>query len=218
MENWRQEVRGGIIEQLRKPVLIGIVLIVGIYGLTSTRWFRGKSSSTELEVIDQNKLPDNYPTTSKILPKFNLIDQNGQAITNEMVSGHPTIITFAFAHCTAVCPVLIRNVNMALSTADGVSPRALIISLDPERDTLEELPELAKQWELAKETKFVSGDIQEIERVLAEFGVPHPVDSKTGEMTHPALVYVTNLNGEIVYAFNDPSVAWMAQALARAGR
>jgi protein SCO1 len=215
MTTWREEVRSGIVEQLSKIVVIGLVLIVGISVLSAKSWFNSQEGSQENKVVDLIHLPPDYPRTSKSLPDFDLVDQQGNRVTPATLTGHPTVVTFAFSHCAAVCPTLIHTVKAAIEQAGADTNHALIISLDPERDTPATLPALVKNWELGAGFSVVSGDPSKVARVLKDFAVPLSRDATTGEIVHPALVYVVGADGKIAYTFNNPSQAWLVQALAR---
>ena len=47
--------------------------------------------------------------------------------------GHPVLVFFGYTHCPDVCPATIGMLNQVLADA-GDGPRALFISIDPERD------------------------------------------------------------------------------------
>lgn len=45
--------------------------------------------------------------------------------------------------------------------------------------------------------------------------MPFERDLQTGDINHPALVYVLAEDGTIAYTFNNPSSEWLAEAARR---
>ena len=58
----------------------------------------------------------------------------------------------------------------------------------------------------------------EVVRVSERYGVPFTRDEHTGDIAHPALVFVIDAEGRLAYTLNNPSPAWVREALRRLGR
>ena len=65
-------------------------------------------------------------------PALALTDQDGQAFKLG-VPGRPTLVFFGYTHCADVCPETMGVLTQAV-TESGPGPRALFVSIDPERD------------------------------------------------------------------------------------
>jgi cytochrome oxidase Cu insertion factor (SCO1/SenC/PrrC family) len=50
---------------------------------------------------------------------------------------------------------------------------------------------------------------------LDAFQIPWKRNEKTGEVDHPAIVYIISPEGKIKYTFNNPSVDWIVDAAKR---
>ncbi len=159
-------------------------------------------------------LPDSYPRSSKDAPPFELVDQMGGVVNLGSFQGRPFLLTFAFAHCQTICPMIIKNATSALDQA-GSGASLVVVTLDPWRDTPATLPHLARDWELPGAVHLLSGKVEDVNAMLDAYKVPHERDEKSGNITHPALVYVIDGEGKIAYSFNNPSPTWMADALSR---
>lgn len=159
--------------------------------------------------------PENYPRTDSPAPNFKLVDQSGQRIDLHKLRGETVLLTFAFAHCQTVCPVLVKESLNAAKRTEGKGLRVLIITLDPWRDTPKSLPYLAEQWKLPAHAHVLSGKVQEVTAALKLFNVPYTRDEKTGEVVHPALTYLISPSGRIAYIFNNAPAAWLSQAVER---
>ncbi|MBI3924320.1 MAG: SCO family protein [Armatimonadetes bacterium] len=194
------------------PILMGVWVEGKVRGALAAREvFSLEGGSSQVPA----RLPEDYPRGSQMAPGFSLVDQTGNAVTLESLRGRAVILSFVFAHCQTVCPTLVNSIR---KTADstGVRPAtAVLITLDPWRDTPSSLPRLAKAWDLPLGTLLLSGEVDQVLTVLDAFGVPRARDTRTGDVTHPALVYVLDREGRLAYTFNDPPPAWLAQAVDR---
>ncbi|GIL16477.1 MAG: hypothetical protein BroJett040_02280 [Oligoflexia bacterium] len=172
-------------------------------------------ANVSYEPKDMGALPEGYPRTHKTLPDFSLINHRGETITKENLKHKRTILTFVFAHCSTVCPTLVKESLRAQQQADGDDVWSVFITVDPWRDTPSSLPTLALVWKLPHQSHLLSGDIQSVQETLQKLEMPTQRDEKTGDIGHPALVYVLDREGQIAYTFNNPTVQWLTEALER---
>jgi len=139
-------------------------------------------------------------------PPLELVDQTGTVVTLDRFSGRPVLLTFAYAHCETVCPLLVHDVLGAQAelreTDPERAPAAVIVTLDPWRDTPSRLPAIAEGWGLGEDAHVLGGEIAEVEATLDAWGVNRRRDARTGAITHPALVYVLDADGRIAFAAN----------------
>lgn len=135
-------------------------------------------------------------------PVFSLVDQFGATVTLEQFSGRPVIVTFAFAHCETVCPLVVNDVLLAQSRLTDYDPAVLILTLDPWRDTPSRLPSMAEAWGLTGDARVLSADPETMERALNAWRIPRVRNERTGELVHPAMVYVISPSGRISYVLN----------------
>jgi protein SCO1/2 len=110
------------------------------------------------------------------------------------------MVTFAYAHCDTVCPLIVSEVLSARRMLGDRAPALLIITLDPWRDTPGRLPTMAKSWALDAGAHVLSGTAQAVERTLNAWRIPRTRNQKTGAISHPAIVYVVSADGRIAYA------------------
>ncbi len=144
-------------------------------------------------------LPDHYPRTDRPAPELALIDQTGATLTLESLRGRPVLLTFAFAHCQTICPVIVRTVSWAAERLEDLEPAVVVVTLDPWRDTPSSLPTLAKSWKLDElgQAHVLSGEVPNVQAVLEAYEVPADRDLSTGDITHPALVYLLDADGNV---------------------
>jgi len=132
-------------------------------------------------------------------PAMTLTDQSGRDVSLASFQGRTVLVTFAYAHCETVCPMIVSDVLGARQQAGELAPVVLIVTLDPWRDTPHRLPTIARQWMIEDEAHVLSGDPELVERALNAWRVPRTRNGKTGEIVHPSVVYVIDAGGRIAY-------------------
>lgn len=146
-------------------------------------------------------------------PALGLINQSGREIGVDAFRGRRVLVGFAFAHCATVCPLIVSDMLDAQRAVEDDPPAIVVVTLDPWRDTPGRLPTMAEQWGLHGDAHVLSGDPETVERVLNAWRVPRVRNEKTGDIIHPAIVYVVGRDGRIAFA-----VSGSAEAMAAAVR
>jgi protein SCO1/2 len=144
--------------------------------------------------------PSTYPRLDRPAPPLALLDQLGDSVTLATLRGRPVLVTFAYAHCMSVCPAVVREVLDAQRRLAALEVQVVVVTLDPWRDTPARLPTVAAEWRLARGAHVVSGDTASVLHTLDAWNVPHGRDGSSGEIVHPALVYLVDAGGRIAYA------------------
>jgi cytochrome oxidase Cu insertion factor (SCO1/SenC/PrrC family) len=100
------------------------------------------------------------------------------------------------------------------------APPLYVLTLDPWRDTPGALPGMLSGWKLDRDpaVRALSGSVDDVTAALAALQVPGERDPSSGEITHPALVYIIDAQGRIAYMLNNPPVEWIIEAVRRARR
>jgi protein SCO1/2 len=175
--------------------LAGASLLVGL----GAAGFRvAGAAERKSQIAGEADPPPTYPRLDRPAPRLDLWDQHGRALTIEAFRGRPLLVSFAYAHCQTVCPVIVHDVLAARRAVPGAV--AVIVTLDPLRDTPARLPALARQWQLGADELVASGPPAAVEAVLDAWHVPRARDPVTGDITHPRLVYLVDPTGRVAYA------------------
>jgi protein SCO1/2 len=140
------------------------------------------------------------PRLDRPAPALGLVDQRGATVSLAALRGRPVLVTFAYAHCQTVCPLVVQEVVRARERLADRNPQVVVITLDPWRDTPSRLPAIARQWELPDDAYVLSGTVGDVEAALDQWGVARTRDSRTGEITHPQVVYVLDREGKIAFS------------------
>jgi protein SCO1 len=133
---------------------------------------------------------------------LDLVDQSGAAVHLEQFRGRPLLVTFAYGKCETVCPLVVHSALAAQAEAVGARPAVVVVTLDPWRDTPARLPHIAQMWKLGEDAHLVGGGVEEVEAAIDRWGFARSRDLKTGEISHPSLVYVVDADGRLVYVVN----------------
>ncbi len=129
---------------------------------------------------------------------FNLVDHNGNPITEKAFEGSPTAVFFGFTHCPEVCPTTLYEMTSWLDTLgpEGKSIKAFFITVDPERDT----PEIMKSY-VSNFTDRIVGitgrpdDIANLARSWHVYSKKIPLESGDYTMDHTASVFLVDASG-----------------------
>jgi protein SCO1/2 len=174
------------------------LLVVG----AATRVQQARATSITIDA-ESDLPPATYPRLDRAAPPLELLAHDGVVRGLTELRGAPVLVTFAYAHCTTICPLVVKHVLTAQETLSttGTTARVLIVTLDPWRDTPSRLPSMATSWGLPSEGAWVlGGAVPDVEAALDAWDVPRTRDLATGEVTHPSLVYVIDAAGRIAYA------------------
>lgn len=212
---WGEELRAGLTAAMSRTagqLAIGAAAALVIAGLSGAV-VRVRTAGLEPFSTGAGDIAAQLTRVNDAAPALALVDQEGREITLDAFRGRPVLVGFAFAHCPTVCPMVVSDMLGAQRTLAGESPVVLIVTLDPWRDTPARLPAMAQQWGLPAGAHVLSGAIATVERTLNAWRVPRVRNEKTGDIVHPAIVYVVDANGRIAYA-----VSGSAQAISAAVR
>jgi protein SCO1 len=178
---------------------LGCMLLLTV---AAVRVQRARASAVAL-AWGESVPPASYPRLDRVAPALALTSQTGAIVTLAELKGRPVLVTFAFAHCTTVCPVIVKHALLAQEQLRGsrAEPAVLIVTLDPWRDVPARLPAIAASWQLPGDGAWVlSGSVAEVETILDTWDVTRTRSATTGDVTHPALLYIVDREGRLAYA------------------
>jgi len=181
-----------------KPATIRIVTVIAAFiaGL-------GAFSIAIFLISGRGPVPITQP--SAVGGPFRLVDQNGEAVTEEALKGRPSLVFFGFTHCPDICPTTLFDVSEVYKALgkDGDKFKAFFVSVDPERDT----PAILKEYLSSFDPRLrgLTGDpvaVAAIEKAYRVYSKKIPLDAGGYTMDHTALVYLMDKDGRFVAPFN----------------
>jgi protein SCO1/2 len=212
---WGGELLEGLTLAMRRPlgrvvlagtalgILAGLGVAARIVAEARGEPFALGSGPDVTETLASSKVNDPAPA-------LGLVDQRGDSVTLAGLQGRPVIVTFAFGHCTTVCPVTVRAARAAAERLRPQGAVLLVVTLDPWRDTPSRLASVADEWQLGEGMHVLSGDIATVEHTLSAWRVPRARNPATGDLSHPTMVYVVSPAGRITYALGADTDAIVA--------
>lgn len=205
MAAWGKEVRRSVVRLTAslpgRTVAVAVLGLVALgLGAAVTRVAAAREAPVELAAAEIP--PETYPRVDLAWPEASgLVDQRGEPFSLASLGGRPALVTFAFAHCTTVCPVLVQAALDAREELRGTVDLAVVaLTLDPWRDTPSRLPDMAARWRLEGGDFVLSGAVEAVEAALDAWNVPRERDERTGEVAHPALTFLVEGDGTVAYA------------------
>ena len=201
---WGRELRAGMAALLTRfagQAAVGAVSALMVVG-AGAAINRVGTAGTDTFSTGAADLAQQLTRISDSAPALTLTDQAGQDLTLAAFRGRPVIVTFAFAHCQTVCPIVVQDVLAASRQAAAPTPVVLVVTLDPWRDTPSRLPSIARAWGMGADAHVLSGDPEVVERTLNAWRIPRTRNQKNGDILHPTIVYVIDAGGRVTYAVN----------------
>lgn len=117
----------------------------------------------------------NYTVTNADydIPDVQLIDSEGEivALRSLLESDHPVALNFIFTTCTTICPVMtVTFAQMQRSLGVAAEELQLVsVTIDPEYDRPGVLKAYAEQFQAEQNWTFLTGDSNDIAKVLRSF-------------------------------------------------
>jgi cytochrome oxidase Cu insertion factor (SCO1/SenC/PrrC family) len=215
---WTAELRAGLALATRHvlgQVLVGLASAAMVAGLAAAAMRIGGWNTQVFSAGADRDLAAALTRVNNEAPSLALVDQHGQLISLDAFRGRPLLVTFAYAHCETVCPILVSDVLAAQRRLTDRPTAVIVVTLDPWRDTPSRLNSIAAGWDMGPEAHFLSGPAAAVERTLNAWRVPRVRNEKTGDLSHPAVVYVIGPEGRIVYVVqgNADAIAAAVRAL-----
>lgn len=155
---------------------------------------------------------------------FELVNGQGETVTEADFEGRPFAIFFGFTHCPDVCPTSLFEMAQWI---DALGPAAdhmrfAFVTVDPERDT----PAVMRDYVGAFSERIVplTGSAAQVDRVLDAYRVYArrvPLEDGGYTMDHSAFVYLMDENGRyeahITYGEAEERAVAKLRALLDAG-
>ena len=152
---------------------------------------------------------------------YNLINQNGEAVTQESYLGKPQLIYFGFSYCPDICPTALQKMGAAQARIDPAGDKLnyLFISVDPQRDTPESLKLYVTANGFPKGLTGLTGTQDQIDTVKSAYkvysqNVPTPDSAADYTVDHSDIIYLMDKNGTFVeFFFGKSTVPEMVERI-----
>lgn len=168
--------------RIQTTVFISLALVALIIGLALSRVFDRPADLDPTRMVEAGivLLPQ-----SRALPELSLIDQDGEAVRVDQLTGRWSLLFFGYTFCPDICPttlVDLRRVKEMLPQDVAERLQPILVSVDPQRDT----PEQLKQYLSYFKSGFqgLTGHLADIQKLANSVGIPFiPADGKSENYT-----------------------------------
>ena len=167
----------------QKTVIVLAAFVALVLGLTVNKVLNSKGDGTDkVAMLDAGivLLPQ-----SRSLPGLALTDQNGQAVQLDQLKDKWSLLFFGYTFCPDICPATLaqlRQLKGLLPEAARNNLRVVLVSVDPNRDT----PQQLKQYLGYFDPAFVgyTGELASIQKVANAVSIPFiPADTSKENYT-----------------------------------
>ena len=113
----------------RARLLVAVLACIALAGGGAALW------------LSRSNAPEAETSAVQIGGPFQLIDMQGRPVSEKTLLGKPTAIFFGFTYCPEICPTTLAEMTRWLKALgkDGDRLNAVFVSVDPERDTPEQM-------------------------------------------------------------------------------
>ncbi len=150
------------------------------------------------DMMKSSEMSDN----SVYLLDENWKNENNASVKWSSLEGTPRIMAMIFTNCAYACPVIVndmKKVESGLTKADLQKVKFLLVSIDPERDTPENLMKFAKLHDLdLNRWQLLTSNESNVSELAAVMGFQYKKEND-GSYSHSNIISVLNKEGEIAY-------------------
>jgi protein SCO1/2 len=137
-----------------------------------------------------------------VAPQIVLHDQNGKVFRLSSLRGKAVFLTFVYAHCPDVCPLMVGNLHAALqqmTPAQAAKTQIVAVSVDPKGDTPAEVNTFIKAHDMTGRMEYLVGSKKQLTPVWQKYGVQVEASPENREQVgHSAFIYgITGQGSEL---------------------
>ena len=112
---------------------------------------------------------------------FRLTDQFGRSVSlGQLNEDRVVVLTFLYTYCPDICPIVayhLKGISERLGD-DAGDVSIVVVSVDPERDTVERALEYSEAWGMAENWRYLVGSEEELNPVWEAYYVVAAVDEE----------------------------------------
>ena len=186
-----------------KPRNFLIAVVAGI-ALAAGAWY----AMTTIARNQQLQFATVLPAPAE-LPNFSLLDHNGNSVDASVFEGQWDLVFFGFTHCPDVCPITLQVLADAkrqlADKGQSPLPRIVLVSVDPERDTPEQLAKYVAAF--GDDNLGLTGEVVELKKLTGALGIFFQKAATENEyytVDHSSVVIVIDPDGRYRGIFSSP--------------
>ena len=151
--------------------------------------------------LSRSNAPEAETSALQIGGPFQLIDMQGRPVSEKTLLGKPTAIFFGFTYCPEICPTTLAEMTRWLKALgkDGDRLNAVFVSVDPGRDTPEQLRLYLANFD--PRIQGFTGTPKQVAAVTKAYRVHYrkvPTEGGGYTVDHSAAVYLFDAKGRFI--------------------
>jgi protein SCO1 len=137
---------------------------------------------------------------AKQAPTIHLRNYLGQPVTLSQYRGKAVLVTFLYANCPDICPLIASNLRVALNLLGrrASEVQVIAVSVDPRGDTPANVARFVREHEMVGRMQYLIGSAAELAPTWAAWNVGS--EREVGQpdlVAHSALVYGITASGTL---------------------
>lgn len=169
------------------------------------------NDETVASVIERPSRKIETASETKIGGAFEMIDHNGNTVTDQDYADKFKLVFFGFTYCPAICPTELQKVNLILEElgedAEMITP--IFVTVDPERDTVEQMAQYVEQFH--PRLVGLTGSQVQVDEIKQTFRVyASKVENEMMEeymMDHSSFLYLTDKDNKMIALYPSKDTA-----------
>ena len=126
-------------------------------------------------------------------------NQQGTSVQMVQMRGQIRVLALIYTHCQGICPAIVKEMK-SLESSLSASQRArvgfVLVTMDPEVDTVARLQEYAREQNLGSAWTLLRGSPEDVRELAATLDFRYRKTSST-DYAHTAMVTVLDDQGEV---------------------
>lgn len=167
----------------QKTVFVLVACVALVLGLTVHKVLTAKGDGTDkVALLDAGivLLPQ-----SRALPELSMTDQNGQPVRVDQLKDQWSLLFFGYTFCPDICPATLaqmRQLQGMLPAETKDQLRVILVSVDPNRDTPEQLKKYLGYFDPSFQG--LTGSLEQLQALASAVSIPFiPADTSQENYT-----------------------------------
>lgn len=197
-------------------IMRAAVILLGLGALVTGFFFSHKIYQNKREI---SAFHGTYLEEPRTVSTFELMGTDGRPFNNASLKNQWTLVFFGFTECGSICPTTLAELSTMyrILKEQGVEPlpHVVMVSLDPDRDSLEKLGKYMKSFNPS--FYGARGNDSVVKRITKEMGVaytkvknPESASPKDYNIQHSGVIMLFNPEGKLNAFFTTPHADFLA--------
>lgn len=200
--------RGRTPQQMWLRVLPALVLLLALVAALTFLLAKGSSKPILPGGAQQSAAGGGFYGTlalpAKTAPAIDLRNYLGQPVSLSAYRGKAVLVTFLYANCPDICPLITSNLRVALNLLgrEDSHVQVIAVSVDPRGDTAANVARFVRAHGMLGRMQYLIGSGAELARTWSAWGVGSTREVGQPELvSHSALVYGISASGRLTTVY-----------------